>query len=175
MFHAAELCGQNERLFLTESRRSPAAAGLPCHEAGSGSTRGLELSPCSVFLHECGRYPYMKTLVSTKRAAPLVMELSVSRLLHLRRQRRSRSPSRPSGCCSHAPTAPDRRAPGPGPSRRASRWRPAACAWLGLDAVPLDCRHFRASWTGASGSRASPRPPCRRAAWRRGRWRGCAR
>ena len=29
MFYAAELFGQNERLFLTESRRSPAAAGLP--------------------------------------------------------------------------------------------------------------------------------------------------
>ena len=49
MFQAAKLFIQNERLFLTESRRSPAAAGLPCHEAGSGSTRGLELSPCSVF------------------------------------------------------------------------------------------------------------------------------
>ena len=59
MFHAAELFGQNGRLFLTESRRSPAAAGLPRPEAGSGSPRGLELSPCSVFLHECGRYPHL--------------------------------------------------------------------------------------------------------------------
>ena len=57
MFHAPEVLDQNGRLFLTESRRSPAAAGLPRPEAGSGSTRGLELSPCSVFLHECGRYP----------------------------------------------------------------------------------------------------------------------
>ena len=65
MFQAAKLFIQNGRLFLTESRRSPAAAGLPRPEAGSGSTRGLELSPCSVFLHECGRYPREAERVST--------------------------------------------------------------------------------------------------------------
>ena len=41
MFHAAELFGQNVRLFLTEPRRSPAAAGLPRPEAGSGAPEGL--------------------------------------------------------------------------------------------------------------------------------------
>ena len=56
MFHAAELFGQNVHLFLTEPRRSPAAAGLPRPEAGSGAPEGLELSPWSVFLHECCRY-----------------------------------------------------------------------------------------------------------------------
>ena len=66
MFHAAELFGQNVHLFLTEPRRSPAAAGLPRPEAGSGAPEGLELSPWSVFLHECCRYPlhvasYMRT------------------------------------------------------------------------------------------------------------------
>ena len=57
MFHAAELFSQNVRLLLTEPRRSPAAAGLPRPEGRLGGTRGLELSPCSVFLHECCRYP----------------------------------------------------------------------------------------------------------------------
>ena len=41
MFHAAELFGQNVRFFLTEPRRSPAAAGLPRPEAGSGAPEGL--------------------------------------------------------------------------------------------------------------------------------------
>ena len=57
MFRAAKLFSQNVRLLLTESRRSPAAAGLPRPEGRLGGTRGLELSPCSVFLHECCRYP----------------------------------------------------------------------------------------------------------------------
>ena len=56
MFHAAEPFGQNGHLFLTKPRRSP-AAGLPRPEAGSGAPEGLELSPWSVFLHECCRYP----------------------------------------------------------------------------------------------------------------------
>ena len=57
MFRAARLFSQTERFFLTEPRRSPAAAGLPRPEAGSGAPEGLELSPCSVFRHESGRYP----------------------------------------------------------------------------------------------------------------------
>ena len=35
----------------------PAVERLPAAQAGSGATRGPELSPCSVFLHESGRYP----------------------------------------------------------------------------------------------------------------------
>ena len=35
------LFGQNVRFFLTEPRRSPAAAGLPRPEAGSGAPEGL--------------------------------------------------------------------------------------------------------------------------------------
>ena len=58
MFCGAKLFSQNVRLLLTESRRSPAAAGLPRPEGRLGGTRGLELSPCSVFLHECCRYPW---------------------------------------------------------------------------------------------------------------------
>ena len=38
MFHAAELFSQNVRLFLTEPRRSPAAAGLPAPGGRLGST-----------------------------------------------------------------------------------------------------------------------------------------
>ena len=41
MFRGAQLFSQNVRLFLTEPRRSPAAAGLPCPEAGSGAPEGL--------------------------------------------------------------------------------------------------------------------------------------
>ena len=41
MFRAAKLFSQNERFFLTEPRRSPAAAGLPRPEAGSGAPEGL--------------------------------------------------------------------------------------------------------------------------------------
>ena len=40
-----------------EPRRFPDAAGLPRPAAGSGATRGLALSPWSVFPHECCRYP----------------------------------------------------------------------------------------------------------------------
>ena len=60
------------RFFLTEPRRSPAAAGLPRPEAGSGAPEGLELSPCSVFRHESGRYPYL---------AQVTDRTAVSRLL----------------------------------------------------------------------------------------------
>ena len=60
MFHAAELFGQNVRFFLTEPRRFPDAAGLPRPAAGSGATRGLALSPWSVFPHECCRYPFLE-------------------------------------------------------------------------------------------------------------------
>ena len=42
------------RLFLTEPHRSPVAAPSP---APRGRLGGLELSPCSVFPHESGRYP----------------------------------------------------------------------------------------------------------------------
>ena len=41
MFRGAKLFSQNGRLFLTEPRRSPAVAGLPCPEAGSGAPEGL--------------------------------------------------------------------------------------------------------------------------------------
>ena len=58
MFRAAKLFSQNVRFFLTEPRRSPAAAGLPRPGGRLGSTQGLELSPWSVFPHGSGRYPY---------------------------------------------------------------------------------------------------------------------
>ena len=57
MFRGAKLFSQNVRFFLTEPRRFPDAAGLPRPAAGSGATRGLALSPWSVFPHECCRYP----------------------------------------------------------------------------------------------------------------------
>ena len=41
MFRGAKLFSQNVRFFLTEPRRSPAAAGLPRPEAGSGAPEGL--------------------------------------------------------------------------------------------------------------------------------------
>ena len=57
MFRGAKLFSQNVRFFLTEPRWFPAAAGLPRPAAGSGATRGLALSPWSVFPHECCWYP----------------------------------------------------------------------------------------------------------------------
>ena len=57
MFRGAKLFTQNVRFFLTEPRRSPAAAGLPRPGGRLGSTQGLELSPWSVFPHGSGRYP----------------------------------------------------------------------------------------------------------------------
>ena len=62
MFHATELFGHDATLFLTEPHRSPAAAGLPAPGGRLGGTRGLELSPWSVFLHECCRYPLLNDL-----------------------------------------------------------------------------------------------------------------
>ena len=57
MFHTTELFGHDARFFLTEPRWFPDAAGLPRPAAGSGATRGLALSPWSVFPHECCQYP----------------------------------------------------------------------------------------------------------------------
>ena len=57
VFHAAELFGHDAHLFLTEPRRSPARRRSPAPGGRLGGTRGLELSPWSVFPHECCRYP----------------------------------------------------------------------------------------------------------------------
>ena len=53
-----------------EPRRFPDAAGLPRPAAGSGATRGLALSPWSVFPHECCRYPELTGRALQRRGQP---------------------------------------------------------------------------------------------------------
>ena len=157
MFHAAKLFSQNERLFLTEPRRSPGRRRSPAPGGRLGSTRGLELSPCSVFPHESGRYPGGRTPVARGRQPSPRTSPSCTTRPGRRRASRRRWPRR-----APRPASPTTRA-------RPGNGRPGVLAgYRWIDRRRRRARRGSRAWVRAD--RSHP-PPCSRArATRRGPW-----
>ena len=129
MFHAAELFGQNVHLFLTEPRRSPAAAGLPRPEAGSGAPEGLGAEPLEcISARRMLSVPYLR-----RERHDAVLERRARRGPQRPEERRRRRPSRTGRPASRPP----------GSSSLGGRWTstpsPSAAS---------------AAWSGAGGAAA---------------------